>query len=145
MKRWIALALIPTMALGGDTDSRLFEWLEGCWSTPDKRSQEVWVIDSEQSLAGFAVSLSNNAVGFYEVLTIKQNESGSWVYVAHPSGQASTAFVATEIGESSVLFVNPDHDYPQEIRYRREGKQLLASISLLGGNNSRSFDKLACE
>jgi len=43
------------------------------------------------------------------------------------------------------LFVNPDHDYPQEIRYRRDGNRLIATISLLGGEDARSFDKQACD
>jgi len=145
MKRWIVIALLPAMALGGDTGSGVFQWLTGCWVTPDKSAQEVWVIDDERSLSGFAVTLANNAVRFHEILRIQQDDEGAWTYTAHPSGQVSTSFKAAEVGASSALFVNPDHDYPQEIRYRRDGNRLMATISLLGGDEARSFDKQSCD
>ena len=146
MKRLsIALMLIPVIALGSDSDSDKLSWLAGCWMTPDKSSQEVWVIDSDRSLAGFGVAISDSTVGFYEVLGIKQSDDGTWTYTAHPSGQGSASFLAVEISENSVVFANPDHDYPQEIRYRREGNQLHATISLLGEMNPNSFDKVACD
>lgn len=144
MKIWMVIALLPAVALGGDSDSGIFHWIEGCWSTPDKSSLEVWVIDNEVSLSGFAVTLANHSVRFYELLRIQQDHEGSWAYIAHPSGQVSTTFKAADIGDSSVLFVNADHDYPQEIRYQRDGNRLLATISSLGGGDARSFAKYAC-
>lgn len=90
------------------------------------------------------VERQDDKVGFYEVMNIKQIEDGSWILTAHPSGQAAASFIAIQFSENIVVFANPDHDYPQEIRYRREGNRLLASISLLGGVNPRTFDKVAC-
>ena len=145
MKLLTALALFPALALGGDSDSGELSWLVGCWVTADKSAQEVWVVDSERSLAGFSVAINDNKVGFYEVLSIKQSQDGSWTYTAYPSGQASASFSAVEITENSVVFANPDHDYPQEIRYEREDNRLYATISLLGGVNPNSFDKVPCE
>ena len=145
MKLITALALIPTLALGGDSDSGELGWLVGCWVTTDKSAQEVWVVNSARSLAGFGVAINDNKVGFYEVLSINQSEDGAWTYTAHPSGQASASFVAVEITENSVVFTNPDHDYPQEVRYKREGNRLSATISLLEGVNPNSFNKVACD
>jgi hypothetical protein len=141
----LALLFIPMWAFGGDTAQSGLNWLAGCWVTTDKSSQEVWVVDKDESLIGFAVSLGAEEIVFYEVLSVKQNAEGSWTYSAHPSGQASASFTAVETGESSVLFANPNHDYPQEIRYRRDGDRLYATISLQGGADSRSFNKTACE
>ncbi len=145
MKLIPILALIPALALAGDSDDGEFGWLVGCWVTPDKSAQEVWVADSDRSLAGFGVAISDSTVGFYEVLSIKQSDDGTWTYTAHPSGQESASFLAVEISEESVVFANPDHDYPQEIRYGREGNQLHATISLIGEVNPNSFDKVACD
>jgi hypothetical protein len=145
MKLIAALSLVPVLALGGDINGGELSWLVGCWTTTDSRAKEVWVVDSENSLAGFAVAVDDDKVGFYEVLSIKQNEDGSWIYTAHPSGQASASFVAVEITANSVVFANPDHDYPQEISYTREENRLYAKISLLGGVNPSSFDKVACK
>jgi hypothetical protein len=86
-----------------------------------------------------------NRVDFYEILSLRQSEDGSWAYTAHPAGQVSSSFKAVQTSNNSVVFTNPDHDYPQEIRYRREGNRLFATISLLGGVNPNSFDKVACQ
>jgi hypothetical protein len=133
------------LASSADSSGSSFGWLEGCWVSEDQSSREVWVVDDETSLIGFSIALDAGKVVFYEVLSIRLNGDGSWRYNAHPSGQESAAFVASEPGENSVVFVNPDHDYPQEIRYRRDGNRLYASIALLGGIEPNSFDKVACE
>ena len=145
MKRLAVLALVPALAMGGDSNSSVLSWIAGCWVTPDSSAQEVWVVESERSLAGFGVSITDNKIAFYEVLSIKQSEEGSWIYTAHPSGQSSASFVAVEIDDSSVVFENSEHDYPQEIRYKREGRRLHATVSLIGGVNPNSFEKVACE
>lgn len=49
------------------------------------------------------------------------------------------------VSENSVVFANPRHDYPQEIRYRREGHQPYVTISLSGDDRPNSSDKIACE
>ena len=144
-RRLAALVLFPALVMGGDANTNDFGWLEGCWVSPDGSSQEVWVVEDERSLAGFAVGISDGKIGFYELMSIRQTEVGSWQFTAHPSGQASASFEAVEIDENSVVFANPDHDYPQEIRYAREGEQLYASVSLIGGVDPRSFDKVACK
>ncbi len=144
MKLLSTLALIPALALAGDSYSGEFNWLVGCWETPDNSAIEVWVVDSERSLMGFIMTISDGETGFYEVLSIKQSADGSWEYTAHPSGQAAASFRAVEINDNSVIFSNPRHDYPQEIRYERKGSRLLARISLLGGDEPNSIDKVAC-
>lgn len=145
MRVLTVLLLITLLASAAASSPASLDWLEGCWVSEDGSSQEVWVIDNDESLIGFAVAQDGKRIAFYEVLSIRLNDEGAWVYRAHPSGQAATSFVAVETTEHSVLFANPDHDYPQEIRYRREGDALYASISLLEGEKARSFDKIACD
>ena len=145
MRLSLTLAFILALAPGGDSDRGAFAWLVGCWSSTDNLAREVWVVDKEESLIGFGVALENDAIGFYEVLSIRKSEDGSWIYTAYPSGQAAASFLAIQLSENSVVFANPDHDYPQEIGYRREGRHLYATISLLGGVNPNTFDKVACQ
>jgi hypothetical protein len=145
MKILVGLTLVSALAVGSNHDSKQLSWLAGCWVSTDKSAQEVWVVDSDHSLIGFNVVFSDNQVEFYEVLSIRRNEDGSLVYTPHPSGQPSASFVATEVAENSVVFTNPDHDYPQEIKYAREGNHLNATISLLAGAKPNSFDKVACD
>ena len=44
----------------------------------------------------------------------------------------------------SVTFVNPDHDYPQKIRYERKGTRLTAVISKMNGEEPRVFERRQC-
>ena len=145
MKTLIVLLLLPVSLLASDMNEHELEWLIGCWQTPDGAAQEVWVAENDDTLAGFAVSLRNNKVSFYEVLTIKRSPDGLLVYTAHPSGQTTTSFVAMQVSDDSALFVNADHDYPQAIRYSRDGNHLAASSSLLDGSQENSFNKIACD
>ena len=144
-KIFLSVALLPVLGLAEDTGQHEFDWLIGCWSTPDRSAQEVWVVDSDGSLVGFAASIRDSALSFYELLTIRETEDGSFVFTAHPAGQATTSFVATEITETGVVFTNGAHDYPQKISYFMEGDEFVATISMLDGDNMRAFRKSACE
>lgn len=144
MRILAAMLSIPMFASASDSSRADFAWLEGCWESADQGSREVWVVEDERSLIGFSVTLDGASIAFYELLSIRADDDGSWTYNAHPSGQASAKFLASKIGANEVLFVNPEHDYPQEIRYRRDGDKLFASISMLDGEKPNSFDKVAC-
>lgn len=138
------LAILPAVASGADSTANDLSWLAGCWVTPDKSAQEVWVLEADRSLVGLNVVIVDNSVSFYEILTIRPSESGALIYTAHPSGQESASFAAVKITENSIVFTNPNHDYPQQIMYVRDGSRLTATISLLGGAKPNSFDKIAC-
>lgn len=142
MRILTALLLLPALSVAGGQD---LDWLVGCWTTPDRSAQEVWAAEDDGTLTGFSVSIADNTVRFYEVLSIRRGDNGALVYTAHPVGQATTSFTATTIDENSVLFENPDHDYPQQIRYTREANRLRATISLQDGTRPASFDKVACD
>ncbi|MDA1369775.1 MAG: DUF6265 family protein [Proteobacteria bacterium] len=145
MRTLTALLLIPMLASIANSAQSSLDWLSGCWVTDDQSSQEVWVVNSDKSLLGFGVALDAGKIVFYEVLSITQNDNGLWTYTAHPSGQESASFIEVETSENRVVFAKPDHDYPQVISYRRHAGQLYAIISLLGGDNPNSFDKIACK
>jgi hypothetical protein len=63
----------------------------------------------------------------YELVVILERDD-RLVYLAHPSGQPSAEFVSTMVTEHSIIFDNPEHDFPQRIGYRRRGSELLAWI-----------------
>lgn len=121
------------------------DWLLGCWQNADRTESEVWTRGTDGSLLGFAVTLSEGQLAFYEILRIHRDESDRLAYAAHPMGGAPTVFLETSLAADRVLFSNPDHDYPQEIAYRREGDNLFGTISKLNGADPRSFDKTRCE
>jgi len=49
-------------------------------------------------------------------------------YEAHPSGQPSAVFLSREITDSSVVFENAEHDFPQRVGYRRSESGVAAWI-----------------
>ena len=55
---------------------------------------------------------------------------------ARPDGKPPVEFPLVLISEEAIEFANPAHDYPQRIRYWRQGKLLMAEISLLDGSRS---------
>jgi len=46
-------------------------------------------------------------------------------YEAHPSGQPPATFMSTMASDTSIVFENPAHDFPQQVGYRREGTDVL--------------------
>lgn len=145
MKRQLALSLLLSCSVTqAESPGAELAWLVGCWASDDGASREVWVADGPNRLAGFGVAIRDNRVAFHEVLTLHRDDSGPWVYTAHPDGQSTTSFVASDLGDASAVFVNPEHDYPQRIRYARTGDELQATISLMNGDNATSFTKTAC-
>ena len=136
--------LLLSSVSGGHAENAGLGWLVGCWISGDQSSREVWVSEGADRLAGFGITVRDNTVVFHEVLTIMRGDDARWVYTAYPAGQAATSFVAARLEDQQVVFVNPDHDYPQEIRYSRDGSLLHAVISLTDGKNPMSFTKAAC-
>lgn len=62
-------------------------------------------------------------------------------YVARPARQAETAFAATEVSDSALVFENPTHDFPTRILYRRRGADsLVARIEGLRNGQQRGID-----
>lgn len=60
----------------------------------------------------------------YELVLITER-NGRLVYEAHPSGQAAAEFVAQTATDATVVFENPAHDFPQQVGYRRSGRDAL--------------------
>ncbi len=121
------------------------QWFAGCWESPDQSAKEVWVAEPDGALMGFGVALDQGKVKFYELLKIEVNEGGDLSYTAYPIGQAPASFHESERSDTSIVFTNPDHDYPQKIAYRREGNMLYASTAALDGRNEHTFTKQACQ
>ena len=70
---------------------------------------------------------------------------GCWevvlAYEAHPSGQPAAVFLSRAVSDSSVLFENLQHDFPQRVGYQRDGPDsLLAWIEGMQNGQSRRID-----
>jgi uncharacterized protein DUF6265 len=130
-----ALAIALMLALGahvrvlGQPSSRLdrLDWLQGCWElvTPTQTIQENWIGPRAGSMLGMSRTMRDGKLVAYESIIIREHD-GRLAYEAHPSGQPTATFMSTTLGAATVVFENPQHDFPQKIGYRRDGDALLA-------------------
>jgi hypothetical protein len=108
---------------------RQLAWLQGCWeaASAERTVEEQWMAPRGNSMVGSSRTVRRGTLAGYELVVILERDD-RLVYLAHPSGQPSAEFVSTMVTEQSVIFENPEHDFPQRIGYRRRGSELLAWI-----------------
>jgi hypothetical protein len=130
----------PPSSTGGPID-RLW-WLSGCWeaSSETQVTEEQWMEPRGNSMLGMNRTLRNRTLVGYELVVIRA-DSGSLVFQAHPSGQASAVFTQLALSDTSVVFENPEHDFPQRIGYSQRGSDsLYAWIWGVAGGEVRTID-----
>ncbi len=144
------LALAPKVHAASElpdpmTDpSGSFGWLEGCWITRSGATREVWAQAGEAHLFGFNTVLKDGRVSFFEQLRIEKTGT-AWSFFAYPRGKGPTVFPASAMGANTVTFRNDKHDFPQVIRYRRNGAGLTVEISHASGTDTRRWDFVPCK
>jgi hypothetical protein len=99
-------------------------------------------------MLGSGHTTKGNATIEYEQTRIVERD-GKLVYQANPSGQAPAEFVADRVGDRSVVFSNPEHDFPQRVSYRSAGTDsLIARVEGTRGGQVRGVDfpyvRVAC-
>ncbi len=81
------------------------------------------------TMLGMSRTVRGGQLAAYELLLLYEEASG-WIYEAHPSGQPTASFRSSAITDTSIVFSNPDHDFPQTITYFRiSSDSLLARIA----------------
>ena len=130
-------------------------WMSGCWVRSNARStvEEQWMKPRAGTMFGVGRTTrhlaSGDSVAEYEFTHINE-VNGKLVFSAHPSGQSPADFTESELTDSSVVFSNPQHDFPQNVRYMRgRPDSLFASVDgVVRGSSRRSdfrYARSACE
>lgn len=140
-----ALALAP--AARADTLEDL-HWLKGCWRTTGDGPviTEVWSAPPMPAMIGYAYTESEGQIRNWEAMRIEMIEDAP-TFVAMPNGGEAVRFrLHAGYGESDARFDNAHHDFPQTVRYRREGNRLTAEISRLDGSDAMTFEyrRISC-
>lgn len=101
-------------------------WLAGHWEgeRDGRVTEEVWLAPAGGFLLGMNRTVSKAGKGQFEFLRIEERPDGI-VYVASPSGQATTDFPLVEAHDGYALFENPEHDFPKSVEYRRDAEGAL--------------------
>jgi hypothetical protein len=119
-------------------EPELPEWMAGTWMTEDgaEWADEVWTDPRGGIMLGVSRTGFGSELKLWEVAQIRVKKDGTISLFAQPMGKAHTEFPLVLISEEAIEFANAAHDYPQRIRYWRQGKLLMAEISMLDGSKA---------
>lgn len=104
-------------------------WMAGCWEQRSARGtvEENWMAPRGGGMLGVSRTVRGDTLSAWEFLLIRER-AGRLAYLANPSGQTPTVFLASTVSDTAVIFENPRHDFPQRIGYERRADSLLAWI-----------------
>lgn len=122
-------------------------WMMGCWRTADGMTTETWSEGAYSHMFGHSVTLEQKSnykeVSFFEILGIMWTGYG-YQLSAYPMGKGPSNFQSYEWDPQAITFENPEHDYPQRIRYARDGDTLTGTISMADGTKPKSWVYSRC-
>jgi hypothetical protein len=133
--------LIIATALAAEASApALPAWMAGCWEHRNGESwvEECWTAARAGQMMGSSRTGKGETLQFFEHMRITAAADGT-SFCALPKGQAGGCFKATKTSDSEIVFENEEHDYPQRIRYWRDGKSLAAEISLKDGSKASKW------
>lgn len=113
-------------------------WLAGCWEQrgSNRLIMETWMPPLGGAMIGASRTVVGGALREFEHIRIT-TDSGRLVYTALPSGQREAKFPAISVSDTSIVFENLQHDFPQRIIYRKRGvDSVIARIEGPGPNNT---------
>ena len=101
------------------------------------RIEEIWSEPAGGIMLATSTTVTPGKPSQWEFLRIAQR-GDHLVLLASPGGATPTAFELDTLEADRVSFVNPDHDFPQRVTYRRSGNTLSARVESTDGE--RGFD-----
>lgn len=134
------LAAVPAAAEG---EAVLPGWMAGAWEqqgAEGRWADEYWTPPRGGIMIGAARIGRGEALGIFEHTRIVRKADGTLSFIAQPRGGTAAEFPMVAMDAAMIEFANPAHDYPQRIRYWREGDRLKARISLIDGSKPHEWD-----
>jgi hypothetical protein len=120
----LAAAALPSEGQSPAIDKLSF--LSGCWAGGE--TEEMWTKPLGGTMMGLSRTVRGENTVFTEFLQISMGAAGAiTLNVQLRLAGKATAFRVTELTNSSVVFSNPEHDYPQRITYRRQSEASLVA------------------
>jgi len=127
--------IVMAAAAAGAGEPELPRWLEGRWvgTRGSTTFEELWIARGD-ALFGVHTDVRDGRAASWEFLRIAATSDGL-AYFASPRSATPTVFTLVQQTGASVVFENPEHDFPQRIAYRLdESGALRARIEgLVGG------------
>ena len=116
----VAAAAQPSAQPPAPADIQQLTWLKGCWSAANARRtiDEHWLAPRARTMINVGRTVRGDSLFEYELVVLRE-QGQRFAYEAHPSGQLSTVFLSIVANDSTVVFENAGHDFPQRVAYRR--------------------------
>lgn len=130
---FIGLAVITVISCSQSKQTN-FHWLSGEWLIKDSGNcaSEKWSFDEKEVYSGVSTSgPSVDSLKPFEVVTIKKNTEGKFVYQVQSSTnkqEPPVDFVINASTDSSFIAENPQHDYPKRIGYNLITKDSIVAF-----------------
>ena len=122
----LAIVLIFTLGCGGEvyrvekeSELQKLDWLLGTWQreSKDQVLYETWRRVSNHTLEGDSYAVADRDTVFTEFLRIEQFGDSIFYPAKISDNEYSVPFKLVSLAGSSVVFENPNHDFPQRISY----------------------------
>lgn len=122
----LAIVLIFTLGCGGEvyrvekeSELQKLDWLLGTWQreSKDRVLYETWRRVSKHTFEGNGYAVADRDTIFTEFLRIEQFGDSIFYTAKISENEYPVPFKLVSLGDSSVLFENPNHDFPQRISY----------------------------
>lgn len=133
-----AFALMGASAAAPPPES-LPGWMAGCWieEAGNRWTEECWTAPRAGLMIGSGRSGRGDTLYSWEVMQVTAAAGGEGAaFYAAPGGAGRTRFTAERLTDREAVFVNGANDYPQRVRYWREGDALLAEIAMADGSRA---------
>jgi hypothetical protein len=116
--------------------------MAGCWEQKqaDSWTEECWTRPRGGMMLGSGRSGHGDVIDDWETMQIVLDQGSDdgpvvrMAFWAAPNGGSRTLFGWQPDEEPGLTFFNLANDYPQRIRYWREGDALMAEISMADGS-----------
>jgi len=124
----IAFASTDLASQAAQDDVRTAGWLAGCWEVRGgaRVTTEMWMAPAGGLMLGASRTVVRDTTREFESLRLSIRD-GKLTYTAIPSRQAETSFTAILVSDTSLVFENLAHDFPQRIIYRRVGADTVVA------------------
>jgi hypothetical protein len=138
----VTAILFASLVLLGASNQPMPAALAGDWIQikGDIRTEEHWGGMQDGAMVGSSLRIGGNRKTWEETMRIVADADGRYVLHVSQGGEAEVRFPMVRRSSTEILFANPAHDYPQRIRYWREGPLLKAEISLADGSRPANWE-----
>lgn len=138
----LSFIIFASQAMGQPIENlSQFEFMLGKWSAefPHGAFYEEWTKESDTKFTGMAYTIKDGDSTPSETLSLELIDDGyrqGVYYIAIPVLQDTTFFKFSTGTDQDAEFLNPDHDFPQRIAYKRvDADRLFAVVDNLDENS----------